>query len=338
MRIAIISPASERIPPRQYGGTGRVIDALIKGLIEQGHEVVLYGTGDSLTSASLRYIVDAPTDTQNSLMDSDHVKYAFSSASDFDIIHDHTYFGAATQYSRYVNTPTVTTLHTVPQPQLVHLYKNFENYPLVSVSQSQQSLFTGANFIKTVYNGVDLKEFSLDERKGNYMLHIGAISWHKGSHIAAEIASHTDIPLVMAGRILDPNFFRVYISPHIQSGKVTYVGEVGGENRVKLFQQARLLLFPILWPEPFGLVMIEAMACGTPVVAFNRGSVSEIIKDEVTGFIVSDRVGVYSAIERIGLIAPKKCREHVEYNFSNEKMIKQYEAVYRDLIAQNPLT
>lgn len=332
MHIAIISPAAERIPPLLYGGTGRVVHALTEGLLEIGHEVTLFATGDSETSATLKYL--HPRRAWGDLADDFHANFAFRQAAEFDVIHDHTPTGAGVKYSQLINTLSLTTIHNSPQKNTRTIYKHFTDHSFVSVSNSQQKLFPETNFVSTIYNGVNTREFTLCEHKDEYLLHIGTISPRKGSHIAVEIAKRLHQCLKLAGRIEDKVFFERAIKPHLEEGQIEYVGEVGGQERVELFKHAKLLLFPITWSEPFGLVMIEAMACGTPVVAFNQGSVPEVLVHRKTGFIVSSLEEMCTAVCDIKMLRPEDCRKHVVANFSNEKMVRNYESLYKKLLAQ----
>src|SRR6185312_14154224 len=236
MRIGIIAPPFERVPPRRYGGSERVVNAIVEGMFARGHHVVLFATGDSQTSAELRYIYEKPLRVFDGLADDRHANYAFSYAAEFDIIHDHTYLGAGVRYSQLVKTPTVTTLHNIPKDGLddptVKIYSYYKHAPLISVSAAQQKKFPGANFIATVYNGIDLNEFPFHPSKDNYMLHIGAISARKGSHLAVEVARRTKFPLKLAGKIdeWDQPYFAEYIQPYLQPGFIEFVGEVGGQD------------------------------------------------------------------------------------------------------------
>lgn len=340
MHIGIIAPPFEPVPPIRYGGTERVVSAIVEGLVMRGHDVVLFANGKSRTNAELRYIYEEPLHSFDEYADDRQALYAFRQATEFDIIHDHTYLGAGVRYSQLVATPTVITIHNIPGDDVdeptIKIYRDYHT-PLVSISNAQQSKFPGANFVATIYNGVDLNEFQFAPFKDNYMLHIGAISARKGSHIAVEVAHRMNYPLKLAGKIdeWDKPYFEEHIKPFLQPGLIEFVGEVGGQERINLFQRARLLLFPVIWSEPFGLVMIEAMACGTPIIAFNNGAVPEVVIDGETGFIVSSVEEMCDAVKLIDKIEVQNCRDHVVRNFSNEKMVEQYENLYTKIIAQH---
>ncbi|GCE16702.1 glycosyltransferase family 4 protein [Dictyobacter kobayashii] len=340
MKIGIIAPPFEKVPPPKYGGAERVISTITEGMCSRGHDVVLFSVKDSQTKAQLRYIYEHPLRTFNMFSDDAQANFAFQSASEFDIIHDHTYTGAGVRYAQIVDVPTIATIHNIPNDaveandQTIKIYSSYKKAFLVSVSNTQQTLFPGVNFFSTVYNGVDTHEFQYHAHKDDFMLHIGAISRRKGSHIAVEVARRTRYPLKLAGKIDDHEkpFFDEYIAPYLKPGFIEYVGEVGGQERVELFQRARFLLFPVQWPEPFGLVMIEAMACGTPVIAFGNGAVPEVIKHRKTGFVVFDIDEMCLAINDINSLSSRDCREHVLKNFSNEIMLQRYESIFHEIL------
>lgn len=336
MRIALVAPVFERIPPLLYGGTGRVIKVLLEGLVARGHDVTLFATGNSQPppSARLKYMFDEPISVWDSVADDLQANFAFQHAREFDVIHDHTYTNGAVKYSQIVDTLALTTLHNGPYKDRIDpVYKYFPEYPLVSISMAQQRAYTGVDFVANIYNSVNTEEFTIADSKDKYMLHIGAISLRKGSHIAVEVAKRLGYPLKLAGK-LDHPFFEENIAPHLEPGLIEYVGEVGGDERVKLFQKARLLLFPITWLEPFGLVMIEAMACGCPVIAFNKGSVPEVVQDRETGFIVSTIEEMCDAVKKVDSIEPQRCRDHVVHYFRDDILLDKYENLYKKLLKQ----
>lgn len=334
MRIAMIAPPFERVPPPKYGGTERVISMLTEGMVERGHEVVLFATGDSVTRAELRYIFETPVRDFDTLIDKRQVDFAYQHIGEFDLIHDHTYSGAAVGYSQITNTPSFTTLHIIPPDQyLVGLYGSYNRYPLVSVSYKQREHFPGANFVANIYHGIDLEEFQLDLNKEDYMLHLGAICERKGSHLAVQVALQTKKRLILAGKIdkNDRGYYQEHIEPYLEPDFIEYVGEVGGQRRINLFRKAQVLLFPSIWDEPFGLVMLEAMSCGTPVIAFKSGSVPEVIRDGKTGFIVRDLDAMCNATDAIHTIYGVYCREYVNQYFSLKHMLDNYESLYQRL-------
>ena len=335
LRIGIIAPPFERVPPPKYGGTERIVSLLTEGLVERGHDVTLFATGDAITNAKLKYLYKTPMRDFDPDIDERQVEFAFAHTADFDLIHDHTYLGAAVPYFYKHKLPIVTTLHNLPiDDWLPNLYRKNKLYPLISISNKQKEYYLGANFISNVYNGIDLDTFPLNLDKHDYMLHLGAITERKGSHIAIEVALKSRKRLILAGKVddHDRDWFQEKIEPHLKNDLIEYVGEVGGQTRIDLFRNARALLFPSVWDEPFGLVLIEAMACGTPVIAFRKGSIPEVVSDRETGYIVDTLDEMCQAVNAIDAIDPLICRNHVEVNFSKDTMIDGYERVYSELL------
>lgn len=309
-----------------------MIDGLTRKLVERGHDVTLYATGDSITSARLRSVYDHPSYPYSWVADEVHTTKAFQAADEFDIIHNHTYPGV--RYGTLVATPTVTTLHNPLRKAILPMFEAFAEVPYVSISKAQQTPAPMLNYIGIVYNGVDTDELEYSSDSKGYLLHIGLICRRKGSHHAVAVARRLGLPLTLAGRVPteETEFFHSEIEPYVDGTRIQYIGEVGGIERVELFQGAMALLVPIEWDEPFGLVMAEAMACGTPVVAFRRGSVPEIIIDGLVGFVVADETGMIDAVRRIDRIQRKTCRNHVVSKFSLDVMTDAYEGVYAKVL------
>lgn len=334
MKVALLSPIAWRTPPRHYGPWERVVSLLCEGLVAKGIDVTLFATADSITSGKLKYICPAPYEEDKNIdpkvWECLHIAYLFEQASDFDIIHNHFDFVPLT-YSRLVDVPVVTTIHGFSSSRILPVYReyNANNY-YVSISNADRS--PELEYIATVYHGIDLNEFSFSDKTGDYLLYFGRIHEDKGTAEAIEIAKAYGMKLLMAGIIQDKDYFNQRIAPHVDNKNVIYLGSVGPAQRSELLANAYALLHPIHFNEPFGLSVIEAMACGTPVVAFNKGSMPEVIIDNKTGFLVTN---VKEACEKLDLIPTLKrsdCREWVAHQFSQERMVADYIKVYQRIL------
>jgi glycosyltransferase involved in cell wall biosynthesis len=336
MRIGVVSPLVESVPPALYGGTERVVSDLPEELVRRGHEVTLFASGDSVTSANLvacapralRFDPQAPDFLTATLFELGEV---YKRAAEFDIIHNHAdWFGLA--FAECVSTPTVTTAHgRLDIPDIAYRYRCGAGQPLVSISCDQQRYLPDANWIGTVYNGVDLSRFHLQTIPGDYLVFLGRISPEKGPDKAVEIAERTGMRLLVAAKIdpADRDYYESVVAPLFRRSRlVEFIGEVDERGKDQLLGGAYAYLFPIDWPEPFGLTMIEAMATGTPVIAMARGSVPEVVADGVTGFICRSLEEMSAAVERIPRIDRRVCRERVEQLFSVSRMADGYEQVY----------
>jgi len=341
MRIAQVAPLYESVPPKLYGGTERVVSWLTEELVRLGHEVTLFASGDSLTAARLvspcKKALRLDQTCQDELVP--HIvmlDQVFSEKDEFDIIHfhiDYLHF----PLSRRQQIPQVTTLHgRLDLPDLKPLYRHFHDMPVISISDAQRSPLPWANWQATIHHGLPRNSFSLGSGEGGYLAFLGRTSPEKGLDQAIEIAKRAGMPLKIAAKIdrVDVPYFEAVIQPLLNHPLIEFVGEIGYPEKDVFLGNAAGLLFPINWSEPFGLVMIEAMACGTPVIAFPRGSVPEVIKDGVTGFIVPDVDGAVQAVKRLGSVDRAKCRNHFELHFDAERMANDYLAVYKQLIRQ----
>ena len=339
MRIAQVAPLYESVPPRLYGGTERVVSWLTEELVSLGHDVTLFASGDSVTNARL-----IPASKKALRLDPDcvdplahhilMVERVYELAEEFDLIHfhiDYVHFSL----SRREQVPCVTTLHgRLDLPDLVPLYKEFREVPLISISDSQRKPLPWANWIGTVRHGLPAKALPMKEGGGNYLAFLGRISPEKGLDQAIEIAIRSGMKLKIAAKIdrVDVDYFERKIKPLFKHPLVEFVGEIGHCEKAEFLGNAEALLFPIDWPEPFGLVMIEAMACGTPVIAHPYGSVPEIIPDGVCGFYCRDVEQGVDAVHRLGEIDRRECRRHFELNFTNERMARDYVKIYEQLV------
>jgi glycosyltransferase involved in cell wall biosynthesis len=352
MRIAQVAPAFESVPPSRYGGTERVVSTLTEELVRLGHDVTLFASGDSRTTARLVPVVDgALWHTDPPYQD----LVAFSAVtlgkvtrelSKFDLIHNHLEY-LAYPLARLAPCPVVTTLHgRLDLPELGHVYREFHDVPLVSISDAQRRPVASANWVDTVYHGISLDEFTFSPRPGRYLAFLGRISPEKGLDTAIRVARQAGLPLRIAARKplrmkgnasvqADWEHYRNDIKPLLERRHARLIGEVAGEDKDRFLHNAAALLFPIRWPEPFGLVMAEALACGTPVIALRDGSVPEVIEDGVTGFICSNESEMVAAVGRVSEINRAHCRAEAERRFSPVAMAKAYERVYENLLRQS---
>lgn len=329
LRIAQIAPIVWRTPPKKYGGTERVINALTEELTKRGHKVTLFATGDSETNAKLSYVFplslkEAHIEDVNSFNKWRflHSYSAYKRENEFDIIHDHTLVDMFTN-----KTPVVFTHHGLISPVTRDVSPS-HIYP-VAISNSQRAEAPLAKVEAVVYNGLPMEHYPFSPKPMKYLLFVGRFSEHKGAHLAIEVALALGIKLIMAAKIekRDEKYFNQRIKPKLGE-KIEWIGEVNEEERNFLMSNALCLLHPATWDEPFGLNMIEAMACGCPVVAFNRGSIPEIILDGKTGFIVNNIEEMIKAVKNIGKIKRQNCRTHSLTNFSATRMADNYEKLY----------
>jgi glycosyltransferase involved in cell wall biosynthesis len=345
MRIAQIAPPIESVPPAYYGGTERVVSYLTEELVTQGHQVTLFASGDSLTSAELAAVTGAALRLTPTVRDVipyyllmlDQVR---ERADEFDLLHFH-----IDQFHFPIFRPiahrTLTTLHGRQDlPDLQALYRGFPEMPLVSISNAQREPAPSAGYVATVYHGIptDLHEANLSPR-GNYLAFLGRICPEKGVDRAIAIARASALPLKIAAKVdkVDEAYFRETIAPLFNQPGVEYIGEIDERSKSEFLGQASALLFPIDWPEPFGLSMIEAMACGTPVLAFRCGSVPEIVDSGVTGMIVETMDEAIRVLPQVLALDRRAVRQKFEQRFSAARMAKDYAQVYRSLIKQQAL-
>ncbi len=338
MKIAQIAPLAESVPPRLYGGTERIVSYLTEELVRQGHDVTLFASGDSLTSA--RLVPCAATALRLNPSVRDPLPYHVMlleevrrRADEFDVLHFHIdllHFPLMREFGER----TVTTLHgRLDLPDLQPFYRTFPEMPLVSISDDQRRPMPPVNWVGTVHHGLpqDLLAFNPAPR-GGYLAFLGRISPEKGPERAIEIAARAGLPLKIAAKVdpADEAYWRQVVEPLVRAHpNVEYVGEVNERQKAAFLGDALALLFPIDWPEPFGLVMIEAMACGTPVIAFRRGSVPEVIEHGRSGLIVDDVDGAVDAVGLVGGLDRAEVRACFEQRFSVERMARDYLAIYR---------
>ncbi len=341
MRIAQLAPTYERVPPAAYGGTELVVHLLTEELVRRGHEVTLFASGDSRTSARLvpstpapvrygsRQVVDHPEHVQ--LLNA-QTCFEAAAAGSFDIVHNHAGIEgmvlAATS-----RTPTLTTCHT---PYEAPLSGVWEAYPWAhnAVSASSAASFPQRGRMPHIHHGIDVGEFPFNERGEGYLLFLGRFSPRKGPATAIEVARRAHRPLILAGKVdpLDQAYFEAEVLPHVDGERIRFVGEADRVTKGWLLAGADALLFPIDWEEPFGLVMIESLSCGTPVIGFRRGSVPEIVENGTTGYVVDDADGMVAALRFLPLISRRRCRIVAETRFTVARMVDDYLGHYKALV------
>lgn len=352
LRIAQVGTIWETTPPPLYGGTERVVYCLTEELVRRGHDITLFATGDSKTSGKLESIYPRALyrdgiPWSNPLYPLLHITNAFDRANEFDIIHMHLntrqdYVSLA--FAKYIKTPLVITIHFVlpkendlaKQDRLL-LLKKYKDNNFVAISNAQRTLGF-LNYAGTVYNGLDFSEFKLNPKPENYLAWFGGIRHDKGTAEAIAVAKKTGMKLVIAGKVDWANeeykkYYKEKIEPEIDGKQITYIGELGDKEKIAFLGKAKALLHPLNWNEPFGLVAIEAMACGTPVIAFDNGPVREQIIEGKTGFIVKNIDEMAEAVGKIDSTDRAFCKKHAEEKFSAKAMAEGYEAVYRKVIA-----
>jgi glycosyltransferase involved in cell wall biosynthesis len=347
VRVSMIAPPWFKIPPEGYGGIEIVIHLLVEGLIERGHEVSLCTVATSSTSASkhsvfeneMHSILDAPPSSFLNVAATHSLAcYKAAAVAEVDVIHDHTWKeGLLT--AAFVDRPVVHTIHGPFDEENRRFYELFvgdQRIHFVTISDFHRSRFPGLNYAGTVYNGILLERYPYGEEKEDFFLYVGRFNDEKAPHLACEIAKELGAKLVLAGKVHEEEEHRYFdqrIAPFLSSD-IQFVGEVGhwSEDKMRLFSKARGYLYPIQWDEPFGITMVEAMACGTPVVTFNRGAAPEIVAHGITGFVVDTMDEFIEAVQRVDEIDPQKCRQRVVRHFTAAMMVNGYERVYETII------
>ena len=339
MRIAQVAPLIESVPPKHYGGTERIVSYLTEELVRAGHEVTLFASGDSVTNArliapfrrSVRKNERCKDPMARGVILIDHV---VEHAREFDVIHFHTgYLHFAV--SRHLPVPHVTTLHgRLDMLDLVRVFDRFRDVPVISISDSQREPVPWANWQATIYHGLPNDLFRFYPDRGDYLAFLGRISPEKGADRAIEIAKRVDMPLKIAAKVdrADRRYFKRVVEPLLNDPHVEWIGEISDQHKNEFLGNAYALLFPIDWPEPFGLVMIEAMACGTPVIAYESGSVPEVMEDGITGFVVREPGEAAEAIGRVTDLSRARCREVFETRFTATRMADDYMEVYEQMV------
>ena len=333
-RIAILSPVAWRTPPRHYGPWEQIASSVCEGMVQKGLDVTLFATLDSVTNAKLEgvcergYEEDKSVDgLVHSVM---HISHLMEMADRFDLIHSHFDFLPLT-YSKLIKTPIVTTIHGFSSPRIWPVYEKYNKHAYY-VSISYADRYEKLDYIANVYNGIDVSGFSFNDDPDDYLLFFSRFHPDKGAHDAIKIAKKTGKRLIMAGIIQDEKYFEEKVKPHIDGEQIVFVGSAGPEKRNELLGNALALLHPIYFDEPFGLSVAEAMVCGTPVIAYNRGSMPELIKPGETGFLVHNADEAAEAVDQLSSVNRAFCREHAVSNFSNERMVDGYCRVYEKIV------
>jgi glycosyltransferase involved in cell wall biosynthesis len=339
MRVAQIAPLTEAIPPKLYGGTERVISWLTEELVALGHDVTLFASGDSQTAANLVPVWPKALRLDGEVRDAVALHMTMlervrQQAANFDLLHFHLDYYPFSLFSRQ-HTPFVTTLHgRLDLPEHQPVFTTFSSVPVVSISDAQRRPVPQANWVRTVHHGLPSQLLIPQPMKPAYLAFMGRISPEKGTEQAIRIAHAAGLPLKIAAKVdkLDVEYFEKQIRPLLNAPRVEFIGEIGDADKSAFLSGAIALLAPIDWPEPFGLVAIEAMACGTPVIAFNRGAVPEIVEQGVTGFVVNDQAAAVAATARAGSLSRATVRSRFEQLFTARRMANDYVALYRELI------
>ncbi len=336
MRIAILSSIAWRTPPRKYGPWEQVASNVAEGLSACGHDVTLFASGDSFTAGKLESVCEHPY-AEDLTMDSKvweclHISHLMEQSQNFDLIHNHFDF-LPLSYSRLIKTPMVTTIHGFSSPKILAVYKEYNrDNTYVSISNSDRS--NELDYAATVYNGINTKEFSFRPVAKEYLLFFGRIHPDKGTYDAIQIAKKSKRKLIISGLIQDQGYFDLQVKPFINDDDIIYVGNSGPKERDQLLGEASALLHPVFFNEPFGLSVVESMMCGTPVIAYCKGSMPELILNEKTGFLVNNVDEAVTAVSKIPSISRYACTTHSASMFSREKMIEGYLAVYKKVLKQ----
>lgn len=341
MRIGLLGPISWRVPPRTYGGWEQVTANLADGLVDAGHDVTLFASGDSRTRARLQSVIDRPLSEEPALarhareFEALHTGLAFERADDFDVLHNNT--GCfPLPYTRLTRTPVLTTLHGSAAEEGSRLiYRRYAEQPYVSISDAERLLCPDLNYVGTVHNGIDVEGFPFGEQPGEHLVCIGRMSPDKGIHLAIETAKRAGRRLILAGIVAvgDTDYFEARIRPHLRDGAAEFIGPVTHAEKGPLLASAAASLHLVTYHEAFGLTMTEALACGTPVIGTRRGSVPEIVRHGVTGFVVDDVDGAVDALARLGELDRAACRAQAREHFAVSGMVRGYERCYQAVMS-----
>ena len=333
MRVAVLAPVAWRTPPRHYGPWEQVASNIAEGLIAKGIEVTLFATGDSITACKLDSICEQGYEEDRSqdakVLECLHISNLMEKAADFDIIHNNFDFLPLT-YSGLIKTPVITTIHGFSSQKIIPVYKKYNAIGhYVSISNADRS--TELNYLATVYNGLNTKDFEFNDNPENYLLYFGRIHHDKGCAEAIDIAKKSKRKLLIAGIIQDEDYFKDKIEPKLND-QIQYIGHAGPEKRNALLGRAAALLHPINFNEPFGMSVAEAMLCGTPVIAFNKGSMPELIQHEKTGFLVNTIDEAVEVVNQVKNINREDCCNWAKSQFSREKMVDDYLKLYQQIL------
>jgi len=342
LRIAQLAPLYERIPPKFYGGTERVVSYITEELVRRGHDVTLFASGDSQTAATLRPGCEQALRLTGrpeigTYLQLPMISDVYRDAEErFDVIHSHIDYWSF-PFAELVDVPTLATMHGRLNIEALNpIYARYRDIPMVSISNAQRAPLQFVNWIATIYHGIPRDLLTPRYQPGKYLAFLGRISPEKRPDIAIEVAKRSGVPLKIAAKVdvVDREYFEQVIKPRLAPPDIEYIGEISEAEKSGFLGNALALLFTIDWPEPFGLAMIESMACGTPVIARPCGSVPEVVEDEVTGIVASSVEDLVAAVKRAGSLSRERCRAEFERRFTVESMVDRYEQVYRALIGQ----
>ena len=338
LRIGLVAPPSVRVPPRRYGGTELVIDQLARGLVAAGHDVTLFTTGDSTCPVDRRWVHRKELGTNAGLLpELDHVEAAYEELSDVDVVHDHTLLGPLWSHALGTVTPVVTTAHLPFTPKLTRLYETVGTFAaVVAISHHQRATAPNVPVAAVIHHGIDVGAIPVGAGDGGYVLFLGRISPDKGVHRAIAVARAAGKRLLIAAKMWQPEerrYFTDVVQPRL-GPDVEYVGEVDAQKKYELLAGAEALINPIGWPEPFGLVMIEALSTGTPVLTFAQGAAPEIIDHGRTGFLCTDEADMVTKLGMVGDLDRAECRRDAEERFSTRRMVTRHVALYRRVLAE----
>lgn len=340
MRIAQLAPIWERVPPVRYGGIELVVSLLTEELVARGHEVTLFASGNSKTKARLVSAYPTARRAEMGVIATDllHASQPFLERDEFDIIHNHDGYSGVL-LATFVDVPVLTTLHGIFTESNVPFFERFARtccYCTISDEQRRAGP-PDMRYVSTVHNGIDVDSYPFQPKKEDFFVCVSRVTALKGTAVACRVAHEAGVKLVVAGKMdpgVDTAYFQDEVAPLLDDRRIVYVGEVSEREKRRLFARARGFIFPLQWPEPFGLVLAEALACGTPVLSLTRGSVPEVVEHGVTGFVAADERQLAAAVGRIGEIDPAVCRRHAQERFSVARMVDDYEAVYETLLKE----
>ena len=333
MKVAILAPVAWRTPPRHYGPWEQVASNIAEGMQQRGVEVTLFATGDSITAGKLESVCETGYEEDRSqdakVLECMHISNLMEKAGEFDLIHNNFDFLPLT-YSGLIRTPVITTIHGFSSPRIIPVYKKYNDRGYyVSISNADRS--PELTYTATVYNGLDPQNFTFNSHPLDYLLYLGRIHPHKGTAESIEIAKRSGRKLIIAGILQDEGYFKQCVEPLLDE-QITYIGSAGPQQRDELLRNAHALLHPISFDEPFGLSVAEAMLCGTPVIAFNRGAMPELIRHNETGFLVSNIEEAVATVTAVKQIKRADCRAWAISQFSRDKMVDDYYRLYQQIL------